>query len=142
MVRVTIKNLQNEFVRDADLINQSTAESWFAAEFGGGQYTAEYADVTAEYTLKESLAKAILAQKLGQEVWANAWVLIKAKGVSDAGADALISDANLSAIERFTKGGFFLDAKRKVQALDNSLFSSEEKLALIALLEAADAKLA
>ena len=55
-------------------------------------------------------------------------------------ADVLISDPTLSAIERFTKGGFFLDAKRKIQSLDDNLFTAAEKSALIYLLEEANSK--
>jgi hypothetical protein len=163
MIRATIKNLMGEITNQADFESQEIAESWFFKESANGsfgalektlvdidgkptgeiipqQFTVEYFDVSEEQQKKNSINRAILAQQLGQEVWANAWVLIKQKGVTDGMADALIEDKTLSAIDRFIKGGFFLDAKRHVEKLDESLFSSEEKLSLIKLLEEADAK--
>ena len=140
MIRVDVKNEQNVVGWSSEFLTQEEADAWVAQETAAGSwgavFTVEQTDVSAEKAEEASLRNRLLKQDFGALMIAKITEINSSKNLDQAGLAALLSDMNALAIERLLWSGSLSFAKAAIASYPGSLYTSEEKTALVAEIDA------
>lgn len=93
-------------------------------------------DITIELAKNQLIADGLARQSLGSQIIAKVYSINESKGLSAQDFSTMISDVNLERIERLLWTGSLRTAKMMIQALDDTYFSSQEKLEILEMLKA------
>ena len=104
------------------------------------EYGIQTLDITAEIVTEQLKAKSVLAVQLGAEIMAEIRHINVMKNMDAATFTALMNDTYLEKLERHLWSGSFQTAKAMVNAYTGTHYTSEDKTAILALLDSAIAK--
>lgn len=143
MIKVEIKNGQNQVTHFAHIEDQAKVDAWLADQdnisaWGGeGNYTVTQTDVTAEFALRNLAISRGKDAAMGKVVANKILALAASKNLTDEQIDALYADATISKIRAMLTDGALRTARRNLNSADVSAFlTADEKTAMLAELDA------
>lgn len=143
MIKVEIKNGQNQVTHFAYIESQEIVDAWLAVEDnisawgGSGNYTVTQTDVTAEFSLRALAVAKGKDAAMGKNIANKILALAASKNLTDEQIDALYADATISKIRAMLTDGALRTARRNLNTADVSGFlTADEKTAMLAELDA------
>lgn len=91
-------------------------------------------DITAQSQIQQLETEGLTKQQIGAQVIAKIYAINELSNVSSQAFDLMLDDAQLAKIERMLWAGALGKAKAKIQLLDNTFFTQEQKDAILAFL--------
>lgn len=124
----TIDSIANEVRGESP--NQKT---WYKFP---DEFTVTQSDITVEVAKRNIIGYSTNAQSLGASILSDIFALNDAKAITSAQFDAVLADATLAKIERCLWQGSIIKAKELINTLDQTFFTTAEKSAIIAKIDA------
>lgn len=100
------------------------------------EFTITQTDITAEVAVRNLVKYSNKAQSFGSQILADVFALNDSKALTSAQFDAVLDDATLGKIERCLWQGSIVKAKELIQTLDETFFTTAEKSAIVAKIDA------
>lgn len=130
MIRVTlVSNSDGSVIASHDCANQAAVDAWVATQVGGLGDSASYS-INSEDLSDHAL-------ECSHDVLSQVRTILKAKNLDDTATNAMLDDAALTRILKLLVVGGMDKVKAKINALDNTFFTTDEKASLVAIIDAA-----